>query len=296
MIRNLFLCLMAIIVIGGCSDTSNLITPNQIDTILSTCDTDIDIDIANGNYTGNFDINKACVDNVLLTTNPVDDTTEPVTTKGSLVRKVSVDQLVSDTKNGKTSYQGKLVFLTANVRRNSDNERLYLSTTDNTVSFSIDAPGDIFDGTFEKNYIAGQTYDFVLYIREQETPNLTDQFTFNDNSWYIRSYLVEDGDNIRNITMDQLVSDTKQDQKTYEGSVVSFNAEIRFVLTSGTITLTTNDDNVSFFVSSPGGISDRTFEKNYIEGQTYDFILYIQEQEQPDATDGSWDIWSYIVE
>ena len=128
MFHNLCFCLMAIVVIGGCSDTSNLITPNQIDTILSTCDTDIDIDIANGNYTGSFDINKACVDDILLTTNPVDDTSDPtIIGKGSLIQRVSVDQLVNDTKNNGTAYQGKLVFLTAEVERKRDNKTLYLT-------------------------------------------------------------------------------------------------------------------------------------------------------------------------
>ncbi len=291
MFRNLFFCLMAIVVIGGCSDTSNLITPNQIDTILSTCDTDIDIDIVNGNYTGSFDINKTCVDNVFLTTNRVGDTTEPVTMKGSLVQKVSVSQIVDDTRNDKNSYQGSLVLVSGKVIWVDDEkDALVLETNINTILFVLHAPGD--EIQFKESYIEGQTYDFVVYVLWQRKEH--DSINFSHIIW---SYLVVDGDNIRNVSMNQLVSDTKQGGTSYQGSVVSFNAEIRSVLAAtGTLTLVTNDDNVSFFLDPSGYFGEGRFKNIYLVGSSYDFILYIREQEQPDGTFDDWDIWSYIVE
>lgn len=301
MFRHLFFCLMAIVVIGGCSDTSNLITPNQIDTILSTCDTDIDIDIANGNYTGTFDINKACVDNVLLTTNPVDDTSDPtIIGKGSLIQNVSVDQLVNDTKNNGTTYQGKLVFVTAEVERNSDNETLYLTTNDTQIDLRIWASGDVTERQFKEQYIEGQTYDFVLYVKYQEHPDLTDEFTFNDNRWSILFYLVENGNNIQNITIQRLVDDTKQGNKSYEGKIVSLTAIVDFSnsflgQSFSFITLNVNASDIAFYIGAPGWFGEEEFQKTYQSGNSYDFILYIREQEF-DEEDNDWNIWSSIVE
>ena len=82
-IFTLLFCLMAIATIIGCSDTSNLISPNQIDTILDTCDTDIELNISNRNYVGFFEIDKACVDNVLAT-KPI-ETIEDVLTISELL-------------------------------------------------------------------------------------------------------------------------------------------------------------------------------------------------------------------
>lgn len=225
----------------------------------------------------------------MITADPV-----PPITKGSLVQNASIDQLVSDTKDRKKSYEGSLVFLTAEVRRNSDNETLWL-TTNGIVNFAIFASGDRDTRQFTESYIEGQTYDFVLYIKEQEHPNLTDEFTFNDNRWYVWTYLIEGGGNIRNITIDQLTSDTKQDGTSYQGNVVSFNTKVEFVL-GNFITLETNDNDVDFFLLPTGNPSSGTFQKSYVSGNSYDFILYIREQEQPDENDDSWSIWSYIVE
>lgn len=297
-LSSLVLCLIAFLVIG-CSDTSNLITPNQIDTILSTCDTDIELGIANENYTGTFDINKACVDNILLTTNPVNPNpigtdpphpTLPVA-KGSLVQQVSVSQLVEDTKALKKSYEGSLISLSAEVKRNSDNKTLWLTTNDD-ISFAVFGSGDRATRQFKKQYNEGETYDLILYVREQEQPNLTNDFTFDDNRWFIWTYLVKDSGNINNITIDELASDTKQGGTTYEGDIVSFNTKVKFVL-GNSITLETNDNDIVLFLRSAGDALTGKFQQTYISGNAYDFILYIREQEQ-NADD--WSIWSYIIE
>ena len=298
--RNLLLCLMVLLVMG-CSDTSTLITPDQINSIL-TCDKDIDIAIANGNYTGSFDINKACVDNVLLKTTGEEQTL--VVTKGSIVQSTTVGNLVRNTENGEARYEGTLVLISAKVERNRDNA-LYLVTSDDKVSFRVDAPGDILEGTFQDTYVVGQTYDFVLYIKEQGSPDLTDEFTFNDG-WRIKSFLVMSGMDILDVTMNQLVRNTQQGKKTYEGKVVQFTAEVEYALdnvtllgggsTRRTITLVTGDDGTNFYVRPPGDIFEGQSKRLHVKGQSYEFIVYIREQEKREDGHGDWLIWSYIIE
>lgn len=174
----------------------------------------------------------------------------------------------------------------------------HLTTNDTQINFRIWASGDTSEHQFKDQYIEGQTYDFVLYVKYQEHPDLTDEFTFNDNRWSILSYLVEDGNNIQNITIQRLIDDTKQGNKSYEGKVVSLTAivaNIFFGPTLGFMTLDVNTPDITFFISGPGNFTEQEFQKTYQSGNSYDFILYIREQES-DEEDNDWNIWSNIVE
>ena len=106
--------------------------------------------------------------------------------------------------------------------------------------------------------------------------------------------VVDDGR--QDISMAEIVRDTKRGNTRFQGSVVRLTAEVEFVLDTDSITLVTHDDDVSFFVSAPGDwLAGPGFQKNYLAGVSYEFVVYIRHQERDDIFD-DWNIWSLAIE
>ena len=133
----LLFCLMVIATIIGCSDTSNLISPNQIDTILDTCDTDIDISIEDGKYIAKLEIDKDCANNILLVDNEANIETPAQSTDFILATTIANDVSI----NGENSkYNGQTLTIrgiTQFVLSEPDKWQAIILKTNNDVDFYI---------------------------------------------------------------------------------------------------------------------------------------------------------------
>ena len=98
-------------------------------------------------------------------------------------------------------------------------------------------------------------------------------------------------------TIGAIVSNTLSGGNRFEGTVVEITAVVRIVDDENEwLTLQTNNANVSFFVNAYGDLLEGTLKKTFVEGKSYTFQLYIQEQEPPDGQFDHHAIWTYPVE
>ena len=98
-------------------------------------------------------------------------------------------------------------------------------------------------------------------------------------------------------TIAAIVSNTLAGGDRFEGTVVEVTAVVRSVDDGNEwLTLQTNNTNATFFVNAYGDVSEGTFKKSFVEGNSYIFQLYIQEQEPPDNLFDRHAIWSYPVD
>ena len=95
------------------------------------------------------------------------------------------------------------------------------------------------------------------------------------------------------VTLADIVSDVADGGTTYLEQTVTITATVRFKLTTGSITLVTDSDDVSFFVTTyddPDRFSDLE------EGTAYIFTLYIRDIDPPASVFGRYNIWSNLPE
>ena len=94
----------------------------------------------------------------------------------------TVSNIVSNTLADNKDFEGKVVNITATVNYvSTTNRAITLETSDTSNRFWVYAFGDIFEGTFQKTFVKGNSYNLQLYIREQDSGEIKT----------IRSYLVK---------------------------------------------------------------------------------------------------------
>ena len=96
------------------------------------------------------------------------------------------------------------------------------------------------------------------------------------------------------VTLADIVSDVADGGTTYLEQTVTITATVRFNLvqrheTSSAITLVTNSESVSFFVTDR---TDRESLRDYQEDQQYTFTLFIIQIDPPDEDYDTYAIWS----
>lgn len=95
------------------------------------------------------------------------------------------------------------------------------------------------------------------------------------------------------VSFSDIVTDTAAGGSSYEGQILTLTGTVDSVLTSGeTLLLVTGNENVKFFVRSWGN-AHRVV--GFVEGESYTFSLYIQDQATSIGTDWSFNVWSDIV-
>ena len=178
MLKNAFLLtiLCAVSWLVGCEGRQNLVSPQLIEDVIDTCDTDIDIDIVDGEYMARLKVDKACADGI------IGKHDAPVVND---IQNITMAEIVKDTKNGNKRFQGSVVRLTAEVEFVLDTDSITLGTQDDDVSFFVASPGDWLENPgFKKTYEEGKSYEFVVYIRHQESDRIFDD-------WNIWSFAIE---------------------------------------------------------------------------------------------------------
>ena len=90
--------------------------------------------------------------------------------------------IVSNTLAGNKRFEGTVANITATVNYvSTTNKSMTLETNDTSIRFWVRPFGDIFEGTFQKTFVKGNSYNLQLYIQEQDSGAIKT----------IRSYLVK---------------------------------------------------------------------------------------------------------
>ena len=201
---------------------------------------------------------------------------------------VTLDDIVSDVASGGTTYTGKIVTMTATVALDASafesKSAVTLVTNNEDVIFFIvsrDNPAKL------ANYKEGLSYTFDLFIRQIEPPLPS-----------FPEYAVWADIPTEKVSVDfsTLVADVAVGGRGYIDKIVTFRAVVGSDQTvfdpSDTISLVTNEEDISFFVSNrTEGVS---LMKKYRQGQTYQFTVFIRDI-KPGLLDKGFNIWSHIV-
>lgn len=223
---------------------------------------------------------------LLGTTTPVERI--PVETEPTADDVVPLADIVADVASGGTRYSGKIITITAEVQADvstfTDRDAITLITNNENVWFfvhSSETPARL------ANYEVGKTYTFNLFVLQVIPPEvLSPEYKIWTN---IPIERVSAG-------MNAIVSDVIAGGKTYIDKVVEIQAKVRFDTTIftpyDTITLETNNDKVSFFISNT--TETITILDRYKEGSTYEFTVFIRDIRLNSSRDG-YNIFSHIV-
>ena len=201
------------------------------------------------------------------------------TTPAETANIIPIAHIVSDTLAGNTNYENKIVSVNATVEFNftPDLATLTLETSTDTASFIVRSP-DAADriSVFQK----GMTYDFTLFVSTQG-------FRTSENRHEVYAYPIGTPQ-AESITLDALISDVKQGNKTYQANLVNLTAQ---VVRNGTniVSLNTNDAGVDIYIRKTGN----GYEDGYKAGDSYDFPIYVERIDADDLTDIV--IWTLLV-
>ena len=232
------------------------------------------------------DVDDSVILATLLGTTPVETT--PVETEPTTDDAVSLATVVADVAAGGVRYSGKIITITAEVQADvssfTDRDAITLITNNEKVWFfvhSSETPARL------ANYEVGKTYTFNLFVLQVIPPEvLSPQYKIWTNIPIERV----------SADIDTIVADVARGNRTYIDKVVEIQAKVRFDTTVftpyDTISLQTNNDKVSFFISNT--TETITILDQYKEGSIYEFTVFIRDIKLNSSRDG-YNIFSHIV-
>ena len=174
---------------------------------------------------------------------------------------VSVADIVSDTGNSGSAYEGQILPVSGAVRELfSSGETFLLETQNESVTFFVRSWGT---GERLDSYEVGKSYTFTLYIQDQA---LAFQQTEKFNVW---TDLVKDSQ-ASDVSIDTLTTDAKSENQRYAQSVITLQATVSNI-TGSAIYLKDTDLVTSVYIRRSGHVDEETYQVN----QTYDFTVFV---------------------
>ena len=180
-------------------------------------------------------------------------------------------EIVNDTAAGGTTYNGRFVSVTGEVKKNftldpdSSSEALTLQSGNDKITFFVISWG-VPDNL--KDYQIGETYDFPVFIAEQ-SPSLVpndagDLVESEDGEYNIWGHLALQGSDAEVVSAATLRGDARVDNQRYQGRVVRVTDRVRSTLTSSIFFS-------NFYIEKNGHPDEDTMQV----GQTYTIDVFI---------------------
>ena len=186
----------------------------------------------------------------------------------------TVAAIVADVAAGGTRYTNKIVTIQGTVKSVFESGTRTLVTNNDNVTFYV---SNLTNPELLASYEEGNTYTFTVFIDSIDPPE--EQF-----NWYAIWSKVPKETNVLSVDFADVVESLSRGSDKYVNNFLKFTATVKSdasIFTTDTITLITDNDNVSFFVRN------RTYPPKvmgkYKRGQSYEMTVFLERVEDSET-------------